>query len=241
MNSVSEQKTSQTPEKARHVIAVDGPAGSGKSSVAKIIAEKIGFVHADSGAMYRTMTLALMEIAGENADFATLLSSAEKIEEAFRMCDVRFESGRQLNLIGGQDVGDRIRAADVTTKIRYIADNRKCRDSVNSLLRKFALSADLVVDGRDIGTVVFPHTPYKFYLDASVAVRAARRVREHELRGETVDPGRIALEIQQRDEQDKSRPFGALVRAQDAILIDTSDLEINSVVARIISYLQLKF
>ena len=226
------------------LIAVDGPAGSGKSTAARLLAEQLGCIHADSGAIYRTVTLALMERlgAGDSAeDFGRKLADANIDFNTLR-CEVLLVNNTQSNRIAGLDVGDRIRTPEVTERIRYIADKRGYREMVNSLLRNFAQKTDLVVDGRDIGTVVFPQANFKFFLEASVRVRAERRRREYEARGIAPPaPGDLEEDIRKRDEQDMNRPFGALKRDPDAIVIDTSDLDINGVVHLLLSYLQIRF
>ncbi len=227
----------------RVVIALDGPAGSGKSTVASILAEKLGFIHADSGAIYRTLTLACMERfgAGDSAeDFGQRLA-AERFKPEQLGVDVRLHEGRQCNLLEGVDVGARIRTPDVTARIRYIADLRPCRDVVNGLLRSFSRQANLVVDGRDIGSVVFPDSPFKFYLDASVRVRAERRQVDFQKQGGALSVEKLEQDIAARDEQDRARPFGALCQAPDAILIDTSSLTPEAVVHRLLSHLQIQF
>ena len=225
------------------VIALDGPAGSGKSTVARILAEKLRYVHADSGAMYRTVTLALMERLGAGVSAADFGENLARVAIDFHSlgCSVVLADGKQSNRINGTDVGDRIRTPEVTERIRYIADNRTYREAVNELLRDFARQTDLAADGRDIGTIVFPNANYKFYLEASVQVRARRRLLEYNSRGiNGIALEELEEEISRRDEQDRQRPFGALKQAPDAILIDTSDLDINGVVSRLLSCMQIE-
>lgn len=235
----------------RKVIALDGPAGSGKSTVAGLLAARLNMIHADSGAMYRTLTLACMERlgAGENpGDFAEKLAAAN-LDPAGLGVEVRMARGdggaaRQANIIGGDDVGGRIRTPEVTARIRYIADSVAFREVVNDLLRSFARQTDVVVDGRDIGTVVFPDTPFKFFLEASVEVRAERRRQDFLDQGKAADEiplEHLQREIAERDEQDRRRPVGALRQADDAILIDTSSLDVDAVVHRVLSHLQIEF
>lgn len=225
------------------VIALDGPAGSGKSTVASILAERLGFIHADSGAIYRTLTLACMERFGAGdspEDFGQRLA-AERFKPEQLGVDVRLHEGRQCNLLNAVDVGARIRTPEVTARIRYIADLRPCREAVNGLLRSFSRQANLVVDGRDIGSVVFPESPFKFYLDASVRVRAERRLVDFQKQGGAVTIETLEQDIAARDAQDRARPFGALCQAADAILIDTSSLTPEAVVHRLLSHLQIQF
>jgi CMP/dCMP kinase len=237
-NVVSEQGGLQP------VIAMDGPAGSGKSTVADQVAEALDYIHADSGAIYRTLTLAYMERigAGETAAaFGQLLAGHRPAPEGLG-CRVELADGRQKAWIGAVEIGDRIRTREVTERIRYIADDPACRAEVNRLLREFARSSPLVVDGRDIGTVVFPDTPWKFFIEASARVRAERRLGELAGRGmETVEIAELEAEIIRRDEQDRNREIGALRQAPDAILIDTSELTVEAVVQRVLAHLQILF
>jgi CMP/dCMP kinase len=230
-------------EEFKTIIALDGPAGSGKSTVANMLADRLGYIHADSGAMYRTLTLALMECVGpgdQPEEFGERLRNYVYDPGALGV-EVALDASRQSNRLRGQDVGDRIRTPEVTARIRYIADSRACREVVNELLRRFARLTPLVADGRDIGTVVFPETPAKFYLDASVNVRALRRLADFQKQGAQITLESLEREIAARDEQDRNRPFGALAQAPDAILIDTSHLSPNDVVHRILSRLQIQF
>lgn len=235
----------------RSVIALDGPAGSGKSTVARMLAEKLGYIHADSGAIYRTLTLACMERFGaeESAEAFGAALGKQSLDAAALSelgCAVVLErdaagNKRQSNRIGGADVGERIRTPEVTGRIRYIADNLACREMVNQLLRDFAAQTGVVADGRDIGTEVFPKTPFKFFLDASVRVRAERRLAEFEAQGKPMALEDLEADIARRDEQDRNRPVGALRAAPDAICIDTSLMAANAVLDRVLSHLQIKF
>ncbi len=250
-NANSGTPADNTNQEAPRPITLDGPAGSGKSTVAKILADKLGYIHADSGAMYRTVTLALMEKLSPGASHPEFAEKLAGESPDFRElgCAVALVDGKQANLIQGESVGDRIRTPEVTARIRYIADNRAYREAVNELLRDFARQAPLVVDGRDIGTVVFPDAPCKFFLEASARIRAERRLGEFQEKGHlSQDAGdqesqlkRLEADIERRDAEDRSRPFGALKQAEDAILIDTSGLDINAVVSQLLSYLQIKF
>lgn len=232
------------------VIAIDGPAGSGKSSVAGIVAQELGAVHADSGAMYRTLTLALVRKLGARKattefgqHFEVLANQADFDPEELGCAAVLDESGKQSNQIDGVDVVEAIRTTEVTERIKYIADHRACRQTVGRMLREFAARTSLVVDGRDIASVVFPETPYKFYLDASVPIRAERRLLE--LKAKNIDEGLSQTDLEKqiatRDRQDRERPFGALRQASGSILIDTTPMDQKTVVQLILSHLQIKF
>ncbi len=234
------------------VVALDGPAGSGKSTVAGMLAQRLGFIHADSGAIYRTLTLACMEKFGsfESAEaFGRALEAKGLDATALKSlgCTVELDrsgpgsQAKQSNRIAGGDVGERIRTPEVTARIRFLADNLACRELVNQLLRDFSTQTGLVADGRDIGTVVFPETPFKFFLDASVAVRAKRRFEDFQKQARPVALEDLEADIAARDEQDRNRPVGALRPADDAILIDTSSLDVNAVLSRVLSHLQIQF
>jgi cytidylate kinase len=225
------------------VISLDGPAGSGKSTLAAMLAAKLGYIHADSGAIYRTLTLRAMESLGTGGDHEEFGRMFRDKRDGLDFTDIRIDirDGAQVNLIRGEDVGGRIRTPEVTSRIRYIADDRGCREEVNALLRGFSERASLVVDGRDIGSVVFPDTPYKFYVEASVRVRAGRRRQDFEKQGKSVPLAEIEADIARRDEEDRSRPYGALRIPDGAILIDTSLLGINDALGRLLCILQIQF
>ena len=226
------------------VIALDGPAGSGKSTIAGMLAEKIGFLHADSGAIYRTITLASVQKLGSGADpeqFGAMFQKSDLDPDGLGI-RVVVSDGRQSNCIGNVDVGREIRTPEVTARIRYIADSVNCRNTVNRLLREFADETGLVADGRDMGTIVFPDTPNKFFLEASVQVRAKRRYEEMLGQGNSSQSlAEIERDIARRDEEDRNRAVGALRKADDAILIDTSELSREDVLSRILAHIQFRF
>lgn len=222
------------------VITLDGPAGSGKSTIAKRLASHLGLAYADSGAIYRTFTLALMEKIGAGQtpeEFGNLLGGSGLDPHSLGV-SIRTESSVQRNRINGVDVLDRIRTPEVTARIRFIADRRDFRLAVNELLSGLK---GLVADGRDMGSVVFPGAPFKYYLEASVDVRAERRHKEQLERGITEDLESIRAAIEKRDHEDKNRAFGALVRTDDMILIDTGPLTPDGVLRRILNSLQIQF
>ena len=231
-------------QKKYRVMAIDGPAGSGKSTIAKILAHRLGFIHADSGAIYRTMTYALMKKMGPAESAEKFGESVNKIPpeeiKALHM-EITLENGIQVNRISGNDVGKEIRTPDVTSRIRYIADNVACRAEVNRLLREFSSRTDLVIDGRDIGSVVFPDTPFKFFLEASAEIRAERRKKDFIDQGRDMKLEDIVSDIRRRDEQDRNRPVGALVCPSDAILIDTSSMTPDDVLGCLMSNMQIQF
>lgn len=213
----------------RMTVAVDGPAGSGKSSVSRHVAAQLGFRYIDSGAIYRAITLFVLSRDGSvGPDFSFTPDIAEaKISQEFlpdRTC---------RTYLNGTDVSIRIRDEKITGSIGIISDCRPVREHVNQLLRTWARESSVIMDGRDIGSVVFPCADLKIYLDASPEVRARRRINEYRELGKNVDEILIKKQIILRDEQDARRPFGALVRVPDALSIDTSRMTMDQVIERI--------
>jgi cytidylate kinase len=201
------------------VITLDGPAGAGKSSVAREVARQLGLRFLDTGAMYRAVTWKAMKKALTDPRLIALMARDTVIlVEPHRVtCD-------------GIDVTKAIREPDVTAKIRVVADSPECRAELVRMQREIGKGGGLVTEGRDQGSVVFPNAEYKFYLDASVEVRAQRRFDEA---GGDLDAIRRAIE--KRDAEDKSRPAGPLVKPPGAIVIDSSGLTLDQVVARILA------
>lgn len=234
------------------VIAIDGPAGSGKSTIARLVAKKLGILYLDSGAFYRGLTLYLFETFSKShsdesrfpfyteklAD-AALLESEEK-EFGFKLADIPLHcelSPTEENLVflGDRDITKEIRDPEITKKIKYIAPKRAFREFINQKIRDFAKTHRLVMDGRDIGTEVFPKSKYKFFLTASVEVRAKRRYEELIEKGFKADLDHIREEILARDESDTTRIVAPLKQASDAIRIDTSTLNRETVLNTILS------
>ena len=213
----------------RITVAIDGPAGSGKSSVSKLVAAEMGLKYIDSGAVYRAITyytLLKNQTIDKDVDFTSFFDGVE-ITQHFN------NNGTSETFIDGEDVSMKIRDESVTKVIGSVSDRRDVRDYVNSLLRHWALDDSVIMDGRDIGTVVFPDADLKIYLDASVDIRAFRRMKEYKEMGKNVDEKSIKKQIIRRDEEDQLRPFGALVKADDAICIDTSKMTRSEVVSRV--------
>jgi CMP/dCMP kinase len=213
----------------RIVVAVDGPAGSGKSSVSRQAAVALDLKYIDSGAIYRSITwYVLKRDATVAKDFVfTPDIAGMNIRQEF------LHDGSSLTYVNGTDVTRLIRDEEITRNIGIISDDRDVRGHVNTMLRSWAREASIIMDGRDIGSVVFPDADLKIYLDASVEVRAERRIKEYRELGKNVDENLIKKQIIQRDEQDTRRPFGALVRARDAVYMDTSNMPMDQVINRI--------
>ncbi|MBD3296483.1 MAG: (d)CMP kinase [Candidatus Omnitrophica bacterium] len=210
-------------------VAVDGPAGSGKSTVARLAADKLGFVYIDTGAMYRALTLKVMsgDVALEDIDRITALSE----DMDFRFVPSPAASGPVKVMLDGEDVTDDIRKMEVTVKVKHVCAIPRVRGNLVELQRKMAREGSgTVMEGRDIGTVVLPDARYKFYLDASFDERVERRLSELRAKGTPVSREDIADDLKQRDHTDKTREVGPLKKAEDAELVDTTDLNIEQVV-----------
>lgn len=213
------------------VVAIDGPAGSGKSTVSKLVAKRLGLLYIDTGAMYRSLTLKAMKVGAdlEDADALTRLAQATKIE---------LKDGTKLRVyLDGEDVSDAIRTVEVTNSIRFVAKVPGVRHEMVKLQREIGHKASAVLEGRDIGTVVFPDARYKFYLDADVEERAKRRQQDLVAAGKNMPLDILIKDVKERDASDFNRKVGPLKKADDAIVIDTTKLSIDQVVDRIISYI----
>ena len=204
-------------------IAIDGPAGAGKSTIAKKVAKELSFIYVDTGAMYRAMALYLLEKG---------ISGDEKISEACHDADIsiRYENGEQQVILNGKNVTAFLRKEEVGKTASTVAKYGKVREKLVSLQQKIASENDVIMDGRDIGTVVLPNAEVKIYLTASSRVRAERRYKELQEKGETCDLDQIEKDIILRDEQDMNREISPLRQADDAVLVDSSDMSIEEVV-----------
>jgi cytidylate kinase len=208
----------------RRVVAIDGPAASGKSSVAQQLAQQLGFVYVNSGAMYRAVTWHILQ---QNVAPDAAARVAQAVETARITCHL--ENNEAHILIDDVDPRDHLRDDNVNKSVSRVSRVPLVREIIVEKLRNYASDHDLVMEGRDIGSVVFPDTPYKFYLDASPKVRSQRRAAQGQ-----------RDEIATRDHADSSRRASPLVIAKDAEVIDTSDMGIDDVVSRIIARLKLK-
>ncbi len=210
-------------------IAIDGPAGAGKSTIAKAVAKQKGFVYVDTGAMYRAMALYLLQ-EGIRAQ------ETEKIEEACARADISidYQDGEQVVLLNGRNVNGLIRTEEVGSMASASSVNPKVREKLVSLQQKLAAEKSVVMDGRDIGTKVLPDAAVKIYLTAGTRVRAKRRYDELSAKGESCDIDEIEKDIIERDHRDMTRDISPLVQAEDAILVDSSDMAIPEVVDTIL-------
>lgn len=216
------------------VIAIDGPAGSGKSTVSKSVAKRLGILYIDTGAMYRALTLKAMRLGLNLEDEEALkdLAGSTKID--------LIEKDEVLKVtLDGEDVSGLIRTPELTNNVKYIARVPGVRKEMVKLQRMVGKkSKGAVLEGRDIGTVVFPDAKYKFYLDADKEERARRRHKELVGLGEKVTFDEIKKDVVTRDESDMKRAVGALKRSPDAVLIDTTKLSIDGVVEKILSHIK---
>lgn len=202
------------------VVAIDGPAGSGKSTVAKAVAERLGFAHIDTGGMYRAVTLLALEGAVDPTD-------GERLGEISRQVDIKAVEG--MITIGGRDVSGRVRDPDVTELVSVVAAHPPVRHEMTAMQRRLASEEDVVMEGRDIGSVVFPDAEVKIFLTASMDERVQRRAAET---GE--DPDHIRDTIASRDTADSERETSPLARPEGAILIDSTGRSIEEVVSEVV-------
>ncbi|MDO3379436.1 (d)CMP kinase [Geoalkalibacter halelectricus] len=209
------------------IVAIDGPSGAGKSTISKLLARRLGFAHIDTGAMYRCVALAALRRGVDPDDEAALgaLSLALNIE--FRRVD-----GAQRVFLDGEDVSDAIRTPEVSLLTSRVSSLAAVRDNLTALQRRMGEKGGVVLEGRDIGTVVFPHAEAKFFLTASAQERGRRRYLELKEKGLDVDLARTVAEVEARDVADSSRQHAPLMQATDAVLIDSTDLTIDQVVER---------
>ena len=209
-------------------IAIDGPAGAGKSTIAKIVAKELGFIYVDTGAMYRAMALYMIN---NNID----ASDSEKISATCQSADItiRHEGGVQRVYLNGEDVSELVRKEEVGKMASASSVNGDVRKKLVELQQKLARTTDVVMDGRDIGTVVLPDADLKVFLTASSRVRAERRYKELTEKGEICDIDAIEKDIIDRDYRDSHREISPLKQAEDAVLVDTSDMTIDEVAGKI--------
>jgi len=215
------------------VIAIDGPSGAGKSSVSRLVGERLGFLHVDSGALYRIMTWQCLEngIDTSNADAVAAFCKNVGIE-----CVPA--SGRIKYLVKGAEPGDRIRTPEINAHASPVATVKEVRDRVTDILRSLVAFGDLVVEGRDITTAVFPGSPARFYLTASADVRAARRQKEEVEKGIAVQTAEaVKASLLARDKIDSSRKYAPLRKADGVVEIDSSELTLDQVVEAVLSAL----
>lgn len=207
------------------VVTIDGPAGAGKSTVAKRLARRLGFFYLDTGALYRAVTLEALQ-RGIDLDSPQALGA---LARDLTIDFVEPDDAPPRVLCNGRDVTEALRTPDVTANIFHAADQPAVRLVLNETQRQFARGRDIVTEGRDQGTEVFVEAEVKFFLEASAEVRARRRMEDFRRGGCAMSHEQVLAQILERDRQDASRPMGALRRPPDAILVDTSDMSVEEV------------
>lgn len=214
-------------------IAIDGPAGAGKSTIAKKVAKELSFIYVDTGAMYRAMAFYLLEKG---------ISGDENISKACHDADIsiRYENGEQQVILNGKNVTAFLRKEEVGNMASVSSANPEVRAHLLKLQRNLAAENNVVMDGRDIGTTILPNAEVKIFLTASAKIRANRRYLELTEKGEACDMDEILKDIIDRDERDMSRAVSPLKQAEDAVLVDSSELGIEEVVESILSVYRKK-
>ena len=207
-------------------IAIDGPAGAGKSTIARRLAKELGFYYVDTGAIYRTVAyfMDLLGISPKDVD------GVERYIDELTISIEYDEEGAQHMIMNGMDVSNDIRTQDISQKASLVSAHSVVRDVLLDMQRDVAKKHNVIMDGRDIGTVVLPKANVKIFLTADPEVRAKRRYDELIAKGQKANLPQILKEIQQRDHQDMNRPIAPLKQAKDAVLVDTSGLDIEGVV-----------
>ena len=204
----------------KKIIAVDGPAGAGKSTVSKIAAAKLGYTYIDTGAMYRAVGL-------------KVLQSGKSVEDVTRDIDIKLDEAARV-FLDGEEVTKKIRTPEVSRAASDVAKFGVVRKKLTELQREMAAQGSVIMDGRDIGTQVLPNADLKIFLTATVEERARRRLQELTDKGLTADFAQIVREISLRDKQDSEREIAPLAKAEDAVLLDSTNLTIEQVVAEIL-------
>lgn len=213
-----------------HSIAIDGPAGAGKSTVAQKVAKELSFVYVDTGAMYRAMALYLLR-KGVNRE------KPDEIGEACQNAEIsiEYQNGEQIVLLDGENVNAHLRTEEVSAMASVSSAVPRVREKLLDLQRKLARTMSVVMDGRDIGTTILPDADVKIYLTASSLTRARRRYLEYQEKGEACDLAEIQKTIEERDQRDMTREISPLCQAEDAVLVDSSELTIDETVEKILS------
>jgi len=215
------------------VITIDGPAGSGKSTVSRLLARRLKVLYLDTGAMYRAVAL---KAKREGVD----LKDREKISKLCRDLELHFKTtdGTARLFVGAEDISAAIRSPEMDMLSSAVSALKEVREAMTLLQRKMAEQGGVVAEGRDMGTVVFPDADYKFFVNADPGVRAGRRYRERLERGESVSRGEVEKELRKRDDQDMTRALAPLVPAKDAIIIDTTHLTVEEVVEKMVRIME---
>lgn len=212
-------------------VAIDGPAGAGKSTIAKLVAKEKGYIYVDTGAMYRALAIHFLDSGIRPEDTSQIVEACKSAEVS-----IKYEAGIQQVYLNGKNVTARLREECVGNMASVSSAVPAVREKLLELQRSLAKSEDVIMDGRDIGTNILPQADVKIYLTASVETRAKRRYYELNEKGLVCDYDEIARDIEERDRRDMNRDIAPLKQAEDAILVDSSNMTIDEVVAEIISY-----
>lgn len=216
----------------KRIITIDGPAGAGKSTVAKKLAQRLGIFYLDTGAMYRALTLKAIRGGIRLEDEQPLADLAKRTK-----IDLQNYPGGTKVFLDGEDVSEEIRSLEVTNKTFYIARAPAVRAVVVQWQKDIGARQGVVAEGRDVGTVVFPEASHKFYLDADREERFHRRIQELKDKGQVINEDRLKVEIQQRDQKDLTRQAGPLKKAEDAVVIDSTHLSAEEVVEEMLRHI----
>ncbi|MDR0879714.1 MAG: (d)CMP kinase [Clostridioides sp.] len=211
------------------LIAVDGPAGAGKSTIAKIVAQKLNINYIDTGAMYRAVTYKCLQNGVDIEDEGAVVQVAKNTDIDFKDNNIYLD---------GNIINEEIRTVDVSNKVSKVSKIGEVREILVDVQRKIGSMTSAILDGRDIGSIVFPNAEFKFYLIASPEERGLRRFKEMKEKGYEVDLSKIVDDIVARDEMDMNREHAPLVRAHDAVEIDTTGKSIDEVVCEVVSHIQ---
>lgn len=209
-------------------IAIDGPSGAGKSTIAKRLANELSFVYVDTGAMYRAMALYFLRENIDPKDEQAIADACTKID-----ITIAYQEGVQCVMLNGENVNDYIRAEEVGIMASNTSIYPQVRTKLTALQQKLAQTSNVIMDGRDIGTCVLPNAQVKIYLTAEVSARAKRRYQELVQKGEQADYNQIEADMKERDYQDMHRDIAPLKQADDAVLVDSSDMNIEEVLSAI--------
>ena len=217
------------------IVAIDGPAGTGKGTITEIISKKLNLVNIGTGSAYRCVALAAIENNISIDETEKIVGLLDKIKIEFKKIN-----DKDLIFLNGKDVTKRLREKDVSTTVSKVSLIKDVRFKLTDMFKKQAETRDVIMEGRDIGTCVFPNADVKIFLDASLDERIRRRVKQNEELGIDMSLQEIEENMRQRDYDDKTREFGALKQADDAIYIDSSDLSIDEVVNKVIDIINVK-
>ena len=216
-------------------IAIDGPAGAGKSTIARRVARELSFIYVDTGAMYRAMALYLLRRKVNRDDTEQIGNICQDAE-----ISIEYQNGEQIVLLNGENVNSYLRTEEVGNMASVSSAVPRVREKLLSLQRKLAKDMSVVMDGRDIGTTILPDADVKIYLTASSLTRAKRRYLELQEKGTVCNLDEIQKDIEERDQRDMNREISPLRQAEDAVLVDSSDLTIQQVVDRILQIFRSK-